>query len=208
MRRTTIATVAAFGLLVPMSLSPGSAQVAATAAEASSAGEFISQLADKTFAVLKENQSKTAIKAKFRNMLKENFAVDDAGMRLIRRYRNQITSEQLTEYKAVLPDYVVNTYADRLINYSDATVKVVRTQAHGSTGNVDVFSHIVVPGKKELDIIWLVQKGPGGRWLVGNVSVSGINMSLTQEADFSAYIAKNGFDALIAMMKSANGRPA
>lgn len=207
MRRTTIATVAAFGLLVPMSLSPGSAQVAATAAEASSAGEFISQLADKTFAVLKENQSKTAIKAKFRNMLKENFAVDDAGMRLIRRYRNQITSEQLTEYKAVLPDYVVNTYADRLINYSDATVKVVRTQAHGSTGNVDVFSHIVVPGKKELDIIWLVQKGPGGRWLVGNVSVSGINMSLTQEADFSAYIAKNGFDALIAMMKSANGRP-
>lgn len=182
--------------------------VAATSAETAAAGQFISNLADKVFAVLKENQSKGAIKAKFRGLLKDNFAVDTAGAKLIRRYRNQITPAQLVAYQSALPDYVVNVYADRLIAYGDATVKVVRTQAHGPTGNVDVFSHIIVPGKKELDIIWLVEKSSGGKWLIDNVTVSGVNMSLTQEADFSAFIAKNGFDALVAMMKSSNAHTA
>ncbi len=182
--------------------------MAATPAEAASAGQFIGNLADKVFAVLKENQSKAAIKAKFRGLLKDNFAVDTAGAKLIRRYRNQITPAQLAAYQAALPDYLVNIYADRLIAYGDASVKVVRTQPHGATGNVDVFSHIIVPGKKELDIIWLVERGAGGKWLISNVSVSGVNMSLTQEADFSAYIGKNGFDALVEMMKSSNARTA
>ena len=187
---------------------PVAAQTAATPAEAASAGEFIFQLADRVFAVLKENQSKAAIKTKFRGMLRDNFAVDDAGLRLIRRYRNQITPAQLAAYQAVLPDYIVNVYADRLINYADATVRIVRTQAHRPNGNVDVFSKVQAPGKEAFDIIWQVQRGPSGKWLIGNVTVSGINMSLTQEADFSAFIQKNGFDALVAMMKSANTRSA
>jgi phospholipid transport system substrate-binding protein len=194
---------------VPVAASAEAATgAAATSAETESAGQFISNLADKVFAVLKENQSKGATKAKFRSLLKDNFAVDTAGAKLIRRYRNQITPVQLAAYQSALPDYVVNVYADRLIAYGDATVKVVRTQAHGPTGNVDVFSHIIVPGKKELDIIWLVEKSSGGKWLIDNVTVSGVNMSLTQEADFSAFIAKNGFDALVAMMKSSNARTA
>jgi phospholipid transport system substrate-binding protein len=36
--------------------------------------------------------------------------------------------------------------------------------------------------------------------------VAGINLSLTQEADFASYIQKNGFDALVAFMKSANAK--
>ncbi len=210
MRRAMIVMMAA--VLVGAVPAAVSAEVAAggaaTSAETTAAGQFISNLADKVFAVLKENQSKSATKAKFRGLLKDNFAVETAGAKLIRRYRNQITPAQLAAYQAALPDYVVNIYADRLIAYGDATVKVVRTQAHGPTGNVDVFSHIVVPGKKELDIIWLVEKAAGGKWLIDNVTVSGVNMSLTQEADFSAYIAKNGFDALVAMMKSSNARTA
>jgi phospholipid transport system substrate-binding protein len=210
MRRTVIGMMMAAAVVAPLGAGPAAAQItaAATPAEAASAGEFVSGLADKAFAVLKENQSKAAIKAKFRAMLKDNFAVDDAGMRLIRRYRSQITPAQLAAYQAALPDYIVNVYADRLINYADATVKIVRTQAHGTTGSVDVFSRVATPGKDPFDIIWLVEKAPSGKWLIANVTVSGINMSLTQEADFSSFIARNGFDALIAMMKSSNARTA
>lgn len=209
MRRMTFGLTALAVMTAPLGFTaPAAAQTAATPAEANAAGEFISTLADKVFAVLKETSSKGAIKAKFRNMLKGNFAVEDAGARLIRRYRNQITPAQLAAYQAVLPDYVVNVYADRLINYSDAQVKIVRTQAHGPNGNIDVFSRISVPGKNTFDIIWLVEKGPNGKWLIGNVTVSGVNMSLTQEADFSSIIAKNGFDGLIALMKASNARTA
>ena len=209
MRRTVVGLMAAGLALAPVWASPATAQAAApVATDGTSAGDFISSLADRVFAVLRENQSKGAIKTKFRGMLRDNFAVDDAGMRLIRRYRNQITPAQLAAYQAVLPDYIVNVYADRLINYANATVKIVRTQPHGTAGGVDVFSRVGTPGKEPFDIIWFVQKGASGKWLIENVTVSGINMSLTQEADFSSFIAKNGFDALIAMMKSSNARTA
>ncbi len=207
MRRFTPGLIALAVVALPVGLAtPAVAQTAATPGEATAAGQFVANLADKAFAVLKETSSKPAIKAKFRGMLKENFAVDTAGAKLIRRYRNQITPAQLAAYQAVLPDYIVNIYADRLINYSDAEVKVVRTQAHGATGSVDVFTRIGVADKNPFDIIWLVEKSPTGKWLVGNVTVSGVNLSLTQEADFSAIIAKQGFDGLVALMKASNAK--
>ncbi|MGI4879091.1 MAG: MlaC/ttg2D family ABC transporter substrate-binding protein [Janthinobacterium lividum] len=208
MRRFAIGLCAAslVTALSPIGLAPAAAQVAATQADAVAAGQFVGQLADRVFAVLKETSSKEAIKTKFRGMLRDNFAVDDAGARLIRRYRSQITPAQLSAYQAVLPAYIVNIYADRLINYSDAEVKIVRTAPRGTRGDVDVFSRVSTPGKQPFDMIWAVQKTPSGKFLINNVTVSGVNLSLTQEADFSAFIAKNGFDALVAMMKSANSR--
>lgn len=207
--RCTTGLVAFALITAPLAIiAPAAAQTAATPADATDAGKFVDSLADRVFAVLKETSSTAAIKTKFRALLRENFAVDEAGARLIRRYRSQITPAQLAAYQAVLPDYVVNVYADRLINYSDAEVKIVRTQARGTTGAVDVFSRIGTPGKQPFDIIWAVHKGAGGKWLIANVTVSGVNLSLTQEADFSAYIAKNGFDALVAMMKASNSKAA
>jgi phospholipid transport system substrate-binding protein len=40
---------------------------------------------------------------------------------------------------------------------------------------------------------------------VTNLTVAGINLALTQAADFDAYVQKNGFDALITFMKSRQG---
>ena len=209
MRRITLGLTAFAIIAAPVGMTaPAAAATAATPAEASAAGGFIATLADRVFAVLKETGSKPVLKTRFRTMLKDNFAVDEAGARLIRRYRSQITAQQLAAYQSVLPDYIVNVYADRLINYSNAEVKIIRTQAHGASGNVDVFSRISVPGKNPFDIIWLVEKGPSGKWLIANVTVSGVNMSLTQEADFSSIIAKNGFDGLVQLMKASNAKTA
>ena len=181
---------------------------AATPADAEAAGKFVDELADRVFAVLRETGSKSEVRAKFRTMLRDNFAVEDAGNRLIRRYRSQITPAQLSAYQAALPTYIINIYADRLYNYENADVKIVRSVPHGSNGAVDVYSRVTVSGKQPFDVIWAIQKTPAGKFLINNVSVSGVNLALTQEADFSSYIAKNGFDALVNFMKTANARPA
>ena len=49
--------------------------------------------------------------------------------------------------------------------------------------------------------IWSVTKTPQG-YKVSNLTVAGINLTLTQAADFDAYIQRNGFDKLVAFMKS------
>jgi phospholipid transport system substrate-binding protein len=208
--RTSLPRLAALALAASLggmtTAVPAAAQVAATAADQAAAGTFIQTLSDKAFGALRDKSlSHDAVLGKFRTMLRENFALDDIGNRLIRRYRTQITPAQYSAYSAVFPEFVTNVYAARLFDYSDAQVKVVRTVARGTRGDVDVYTRISVPNSANpIDAIWAVRKSDAGKWQVTNLTVSGINVALTQEADFSAYIQKNGFDALVAFLKNAN----
>jgi phospholipid transport system substrate-binding protein len=198
----------ALGLMTPALISapPVSAQ-AATPAQQQAASAFIEKLAADAFAVLRNDAlSREAARARFRDLLRTNFAVDETGMRLIRRYRApsspvQLTPAQLEAYRAALPTFIVNTYSDRLYDFASARVTVVRTAPRGTRGDVDVYTRITDPkGGRPIDAIWQV-KTSGPRPQVSNIVVNGVNVALTQEADFSAYIEKNGFDALVAFMR-------
>jgi phospholipid transport system substrate-binding protein len=189
---------------------PGAAQVAApTAADAGdpAAPAFVQNLANDAFAVLRDKSlSKAASRNKFRTMLEQNVALQDIGNRLIRRQRATITPAQYSAYQAALPEFVLNAYADRLYDYSDASVKTVRSVGRGPM--TDVFTRVSRPGAQPVDAVWQVKKTPAGKQVINNLTVSGINLSLTQEADFNAYIQKNGFDALVTFLKTANSKSA
>ena len=202
--RLVVAAVAA--TLTPLTAAPAFAKAAAPASDA--AGKFVQDISEKVFNVLKDRSlSKSQVRAKFRVMLRQVFALDDIGNRLIRRYRSQITPAQYAAYQAALPEFAINAYSDRLYNYASADVTPVRTVPHGSRGDLDVYSRVTTPGKAPFDAIWTVRP-QGNGFQILNLTISGINLSLTQEADFSSYIAKNGFDALVTFMKSANAKAA
>lgn len=187
--------------------SPARAQ-ASSPADGVAASRFIDTLSEQAFGVLKDKSlSKNAVRAKFRGLLRDSFALDDIGNRLIRRYRSQVTPAQYAAYQAALPEFAINAYSDRLYNYVNADVQPVRTLPRGVKGDIDVYSRIITPGDAPFDAIWTVRRA-GGRFVILNLTVAGINLSLTQEADFSAYIAKNGFDALVGFMKSSNAKAA
>ena len=70
---------------------------AATAAQQQSASAFVDKLANEAFAILRDKSiTRPAAKAKFNTLLKANFAVDEAGLRLIRTQRASLTSAQLS----------------------------------------------------------------------------------------------------------------
>jgi phospholipid transport system substrate-binding protein len=97
---------------------------------------------------------------------------------------------------------VVGTYADRLYDYANSDLKVVRTLPRGARGDVDVFSRITLPnGGQPIDAVWTVRKAPNGKFQIQNLTVAGVNLSLTQEADFSSFIQRKGFDALVQFMR-------
>ncbi|MDO9486754.1 MAG: ABC transporter substrate-binding protein, partial [Sphingomonadaceae bacterium] len=140
----------------------------------------------------------------FRSMLRENFAVAEIGNRLIRRQRATITPAQYNAYMATFPDYVVGTYADRLYDYSDSQLKVIRTLPRGTRGDVEVFTRITLAsGARPIDSTWTVRKAANGKFQIHNLSVAGVNLALTQEADFASFIQRKGFDALVQFMKDA-----
>ncbi len=184
------------------------AAVAASPAQQKAAADFINGLAAEAFAVLRDKSlSKEAARTKFRDLLRTNFTIDETGLRLIRRYRApnspvKLTPKQIDAYRAALPTFLVNTYSDRLYDFAAAKVTVVRTVPRGTRGDVDVYTRITDPkGGKPIDAIWQVK--PGARPQVSNITVNGVNVALTQEADFNAYIGKNGFDALVDFMRKA-----
>lgn len=178
---------------------------ALSAADGKAAGAFIDGLADQSFAILRDkSMTKPQVRGKFRTMLRESFAVNEIGNRLIRRHRATITPAQYKAYLSVFPDYVVGTYADRLYDYSDSDLKVIRTLPRGARGDIEVFTRITLAnGGKPIDSTWTVRKTPNGKFQIHNLSVAGVNLALTQEADFNSFIQRKGFDSLVQFMKDA-----
>lgn len=159
---------------------------------------FISGFSQEGFAALRGGD-RVAAKSKFRSMLAQHVAVDQIGDRLIRRWKPTLKPEQLNAYKAALPNYIIGIYADRLFEYASADMKIIRTQP--AANGAAVVSQVTKKGQAPINAIWSVVKTPQG-YKVSNLTVAGINLTLTQAADFDAYIQRNGFDKLVAFMKS------
>ncbi|HWL47546.1 MAG TPA: ABC transporter substrate-binding protein [Sphingomonadaceae bacterium] len=195
LRTGLAATALALATIVaPVAITPASAAAINTQDPA----KFISGLTDQGFAALRSG-NKAAAKAQFRTLLAQHFAVDQIGERLIRRWSPKITPAQHAAYKAAFPNFIIGTYADRLFEYANASVKVIRTQTAGN--GAAVMTQVVKPGAAPINAIWTVEK-IGGAYKVTNLTVAGVNLALTQTADFDSYIQRNGFDKLVAFMKS------
>jgi phospholipid transport system substrate-binding protein len=176
----------------------GAAPAAAASIDNSDPSRFITTLSGQAFSTL-HTGSRDAARGQFRTLLGQYFAVDEIGDRLIKRWKPQVTPAQYSAYKAALPGFIINTYADRLFDYANAQVKVVRAVPRGD--GAAVVSQVIQPGKAPINAIWTVEK-IGGGYKVSNLTVSGINLVLTQTADFDSYVQKNGFDKLVAFMKT------
>lgn len=172
---------------------------AAAAVDASDPQRFVQTLTTDGFAAMRTG-GKAAAKARFRALLSTNVAVDQIGDRLVRRWLPTISPAQRAAYKAALPGYVVGTYADRLFDYADATVQVQRSVPTAG-GGADVYTQVVKPGRQPIPAVWSVTP-VDGRWQVLNLRVAGINVALAQAADFDSVIQRQGFDALVTMMKA------
>lgn len=161
-------------------------------------GPFIDSLTDEGFGALRTGDRASA-RAKFRALLAQHFAVDAIGDRLIRSWNGKITPAQRAAYKAAFPNFIIGTYADRLFDYANADLKVVRTVPQGNSAAV--MTQVTKPGTRPITAIWTVDK-VGAGYKVSNLTVAGVNLAVTQAADFDAYIRRNGFDKLVAFMKA------
>jgi phospholipid transport system substrate-binding protein len=193
--RNALAAIAfATGMVPPAVLSP-----AAAAVDTSDPQRFVQTLTNDGFAAMRTG-SRDAAKAKFRALLSQNVAVDLIGDKLIRRWLPTISPAQHAAYKAALPAYIVGTYADRLFEYANANVRVVRTQPTAG-GGADVYTQVTKPGEQPIAATWSLTK-VGADWKVLNLNVAGINVAMAQAADFDSVIQRQGFDALVRQMNA------
>ena len=196
--RTVLPSLLLAALAAPVAVA---ALAPVAAASTQNPSEFIETLSDKAFTILNDKSvSRIEAKTRFRAMLFQHVAVKSIGDRLIRSHRAQITPQQYAAYSQALPNYIVGAYADRLYEYANADLKVVRVRPVGS--GYAVYSQVVQPNQaRPIDAVWSIAPSPDG-YKITNLTVSGVNMALTQEADFSSVIQRRGFDALVQFMQS------
>lgn len=183
-----------FTLAAPAAIAPAQAAVVNN----TTPDAFIGSLGTEAFGVLKTG-NKTAVRAKFRELLSSHFAIDAIGNRLIQRSLPTITPEQKAAYKAAFPNFIIGTYSDNLYDYANASMKVIRSAPAGSGWNVT--TTVQKPGAQPITAVWSVAK-VGAVYQVTNLTVANINLAITQSQDFNAIIQRKGFDGLVAMMKS------
>jgi len=188
------ATAFAAFVIIPGASAPASAAVVAN----QDAATFVATLGTDALGVLKTG-NKGAVRAKFRELLSQHFAIDAIGDRLIRRWQGQITPAQKAAYKAAIPNFIIGTYSDNLYDYANASMKVIRTNPAGSGFNVT--TQVQKPGAQPITAVWSVAQ-LGGTFKVTNLTVANINLAVTQGQDFDAIIQRKGIDGLIAMMKA------
>ena len=105
------------------------ASVRANEPDLAAAQGFVTQLADDAITILSANKDRASREAAFAKLLDER-----ANMRRIARFTlgqfgRQISKDDFTTYEALLGDFIVKVYANRLGEYSEEKVIVGKAQA-------------------------------------------------------------------------------
>ena len=170
-----------------------SAPVRANEPDLAAAQGFVTKLADDAITILSANKDRAGREAAFATLLDER-----ANMRRIARFTlgqfgRQISKDDFTTYEALLGEFIVKVYANRLGEYSDEKVIVGKAQAKKK--NVIVASRIkFANGREPIDIDWWLRLEKDGSLSLFDVRVLGVWMAQEQRDAFASVLKNNKGD--------------
>ncbi|WOF74692.1 ABC transporter substrate-binding protein [Parvibaculaceae bacterium PLY_AMNH_Bact1] len=166
----------------------------ASAARDEPAEAFVNDIASEAIEILgREGFTPEELEASFRTLFVGNMDVPRIGLFALGQYARTPTSEQKTEYLALVEEFIVKVYASRLSDYTDQQFAVLSSQPKGSRGKeVIVASQIeFTTGRAPVPVEWWLLKTDDG-FKVFDVKVLGIWMAQEQRSTFISVIRNNG----------------
>jgi phospholipid transport system substrate-binding protein len=162
---------------------------------------LISNLSSRVLEVLGKDATQSQRVARFRDLLREDFAVPEIARFTLGRYWNVVTEEQRAEFVKLFEEYIAFVYSTRLAQYSGETFKVTgsRPDADGAIVSSQILrSAGAAPVKVEWRLI-----GRNGVYKIFDGSIDGISMAVTQRSEFESVIQRDGgqVQGLITMLR-------
>lgn len=174
-------------------------------ASAGPATDLIRELADKAIQTLAETDDNLAARERrLRPILADGFDMPQIAKFTLGRYWNRANEAQRQDYVAAFSQFVVATYARRFGGYSGETLEIISEREMGPK-DVAVVTRIVRGANPPIEAEWRVRVDDGPAKVI-DVVVEGVSMSVTQRADFSAVVRRNGIDGLIQVLQARAGR--
>ena len=167
--------------------------VKAQEADLGEAQAFVTALADDAIRILSTETTRQGREVAFAELLNER-----ANMRRIARFTlgqfaRKISKDDFKTYEALLGEFIVKVYANRLGEYSDEKVMVGKAQAKKK--NIIVESRIeFANGRDPIDIDWWLRLEKDGSMTLFDVRVLGVWMAQEQRDAFASVLKKNKGD--------------
>lgn len=127
---------------------------------------------------------------RFRNLLKDGFALETISRFVLGRYWKKTSPEQKQRYTKLFEDYVIASYANRLREYGGETFEVTGEKLSDET-SASVSTLILRPKAEPVRVIWQI-RDHNDKLKIVDVVIEGISMSITQRSDFAAAIRGKG----------------
>lgn len=193
------AFLALFGLTVAAGLAVGGP------AHAADPTGYINSLGGRVIELVKDPAAdKTRVRSELREIFRQSVDTASIGKFVLGRHWRSATEEQRTEFGRLFENMVIDSYADRFMQYSGETLTVSGSRAEGD--EVLVKSVIDRPASDPVQADWrLVPAGDSYRII--DVVVAGVSMRITHRSEFSSVIQSNGgsIDGLLAHMRKRYG---
>ena len=157
--------------------------------------KFIEELGDKAIRQLAANGiSNRERENRFRALLKENFDINRISRFVLGRYARKVTPEQMAEFTRLYMDIAVLTYAHLFASYAGQGFTIKREVGDPGDRYKMVMTEIKPgDGKPAVNLDWQVKVNEDS-YAVVDIRVEGVSMAITQRAEYTAVLDKNGGD--------------
>ncbi len=203
MKKTVAAFAASFiALAVAAPLQAEETTPAAEQAGASidDAVAFAKGLTDKATAALTSDKTEAEQLKDFQAVLGEGLALDVIGKFMIGDIRKSMTEAQIARYDAAFSPYLTRLYADQFADIVGRPLEVIDAKALGAR-DVIVRTQFTRRDGPPINVDWRVRKLRTGEQKAIDIIVGGVSIMLVKREEFSAFIAQNSIDALIARIE-------
>ena len=174
-----------------LAVSSWAARPAAAQSADPGATAFIQSLGNEAVATFSNKSlSREQAVERFRTLLYQGFDVPYIGRWVLGRYWNSATPQQHDEYQKLFERLIVNTYANRFVEYSGETFRITGSRPEGDTDTM-ISTQIVRPNGPPVNVDWRVRKRDAGYKII-DVVVEGVSMGVTQRQEFASVISQNG----------------
>ena len=156
--------------------------------------EFVSNFADQAIEILSdESISENDKTSRFTNVVMNAIDLNLISKFVLSKTWKNSTDEQKERYLIAFKDYFINSYANKLDQYSGEQVQIVGSEAAGKY--VIVESNIVREGTDTLKINlkWRLINRDGDIKII-DLNIEGISLVIAQREEFQSFLANNDND--------------
>ena len=172
------------------------------------------QAADKLFGDIKANQGKIKANPEYlrtivRNDLMPHVHVKYAGQLVLGKNLSSATDEQREAFFAAFGQFVEQSYAQVLTQYTDQQVQVENEKPTDGKTIVSIRVNLIQSNGAQpvkLDFKWR-KNSKSGEWQAYDMAAEGVSMVATKQNEWSGVLRQKGIDALTAQVAKSAKQP-